>query len=269
MKISKTGKHQLENNLFYSPNASIKEGRFQKLPDDVEEYENIHISTLAMDFPSGTSNNERKLIENEWINALPKLDNIKSLSIRHRVSSEFFEAICSMNNLEVLRFWTSTVIDLSPLKKLKNLTTLHLDSFSKLEDISPILELKKLNKLSIENCFKIKNYELLGGLNKLEALRLGGDTFAPKNLILSSLYPLTSLSNLKHLDLSSTSIKDKSFLELLKMKNLLRLDASWRMKKEIRIKIKSNLPTLKSGFFMAYDFESQDFYDGIEWWIKQ
>jgi hypothetical protein len=50
---------------------------------------------------------------------------------------------------------------------------------------------------------------------------------------------------------------------------LKRLDAGWRMKKEEREFIQNNHPTLRSGFFMAYDFEKNRFKEGIEWWIDQ
>lgn len=265
--MPKVGKHQLENNFFTNSGLSEKGGCFQKYTDEVKDFENIHISTLAMDFPEKTTKKERIEIESEWIEKLPTLDNIKHLTLRHRVNNEYFDSICRMKNLEGLYFWTSTVDDIKLLSKLKKLKYLHLELFSRLTDISPLLEIHTLTKLSIERCFKVNNYEIIGKMEQLIALSIEGDTIAPRNLILPSLKPFSKLNNLKHLDLRTTSIRDKSFLEILKLENLVRLDAMWRMKKEIRNKIKENHKTLQSGFFMAYDFEKHKFYDGVEWWI--
>jgi len=264
----KIGKHQLENDFFILSNYPEEEGCFQIFNEEVRAFERIHISMLAMDFPDGTSKKKRTEIEEEWLRQLPSLENVRHLSVRHRVNQQFFEAICEMKNLESIYFWTSTVKDLSSLKKLKQLISLHLQRFSQLTDISPLKNVQSLTRLNIENCFKIENYDVIGDMNQLIALGIEGDTFAPKNLILESLKPFSRLQNLKHLDLSTTSIKDKSFLELLKLEKLVRLDASWRMKKEIRNRIKAEDKSLKSGFFMVYDFEKNEFYEGTEWWIE-
>jgi hypothetical protein len=264
----KIGKHQLENDFFILSDYPEEEGFFQVFNEEVRTFERIHISMLAMDFQDGTSKKKRTEIEEEWLREIPSLHNVKHLSIRHRVNQQFFEAICEMKNLESIYFWTSTVEDLSSLKKLKKLISLHLQRFSKLTDISPLKHIQSVTRLNIENCFKIKNYEVIGDMGQLIALGIEGDTFAPKNLILESLKPFSRLQNLKHLDLSTTSIKDKSFLELLQLEKLVRLDASWRMKKEVRDKIKGEHKSLKSGFFMVYDFEKNEFQKGTEWWIE-
>jgi Leucine-rich repeat (LRR) protein len=267
MKVSKIGKDQLENNFFVSKNPQWTEGHFQEFDEKAKDFDSISISTLAMDFPEGTSIKEKKLIEQEWIKQLPTLDNVKSLSVRHRVDQPFFEAICKMPNIESLTFWTSKVTDLNSLKTLEKLEFLHLASFSQLKDISPLINLKSLMRLSIDNCFKVENYNLIGKMDWIEALALEGDTFAPKNLIIPSLKPFTSLKNLKHLEVSTTSIKDKSFEEILKFEKLIRLDAHWRMKKEMREKILQSHPNLKSVFFVAYDFVKNEFKENIEWWV--
>lgn len=268
MKAPQIGKDQLENNLFTAQDEQRLEGSFQRFDETAKEYEAINIAMLAMDFPASNSIKERKKIETEWLERLPTLNNVKELSVRHRVNQTFFEAICRMKNLETLTFWTSKVADLKSLTKLKNLEFLHLGSFSQLQDISPIVEMKSLKRLSIDNCFKVTNYELIGKMTWLKALSLEGDTFAPKNLILPSLKPFSSLANLRHLQLSTTSIKDKSFLEILNLKNLVRLDAGWRMKNDIRQKILAEHRSLKSGFFTAYDFAKNDFREGVEWWVE-
>ncbi|MCO5948285.1 hypothetical protein [Mucilaginibacter flavidus] len=111
----------------------------------------------------------------------------------------------------------------------------------------------------------MSNYEILGELTNLLGLELCGDKFAPRKLMLNSLKPLTKLKKLKHLDLSSASIIDKSYECILEMESLERLDLLSKMPRETREKIKSNHKNLKAGFFVDYDFENKKIYDGKNW----
>jgi hypothetical protein len=251
--------------FYKGPGTEIDYRDAQEITDDLSSCKNLRIVTLAMDFPADTTTKRRKEIEIDWIELLPKLDNVKRLSVRHRVNQDFFEAICQMKNLEELYFWTSTVDDISAISRMSKINRLGLDSFNRLTDISPILELKNLTHLSIENSFKIGNYEIIGQITTLIGLRLSGDAFAPKNLRLKSLIPFESLGNLKHLDLSTTSIIDKSFDCILKFENLERFDLTGVIPKPIRQKIKENHKTLTAGFFMDWDYENKKIYDEKEW----
>lgn len=251
--------------FYLGKETEVQYSNFQELNNDVYDVENLSIVSLAMDFPTGTSDKIRKEIERKWIDTLPKLEKVKALSVRHRVKQDFFEAICQMPNLEQLFFWSSTAEDISSIAKLTRLQRLKLWSFTRLIDISPLLYLRTLKVLSIDNCFKVENYEVLGEMPWLIGLELCGDTFAPKYLRLNSLKPFISLKNLKHLDLSVASIIDKSFESILEMESLERLDLLAKMPTETRNKIKSNHKNLKAGFFMDYDFEKNEFYEGKNW----
>ncbi|WBU89759.1 hypothetical protein [Cellulophaga omnivescoria] len=237
----------------------------QEIPNNISDFKKLHISTLAMDFPESVSKKHRDELENKWIELLPKLDNITSLSIRHRVNQEYFEAICKMKNLKTLFFWTSTVQNINSISKLSNLSSLSLQSFSKLKDVSALKKLNKLRRLTIENCFQVENYETIGDITELTGLCIGGDFSAPKNLILHSLVPFKRLNQLKHLDMSTTSIRDKSYDVILEMKNLERLDAHWRMPDRKRTELKEKHPNLKAGFFVDYNFVKNEFYEGKKW----
>ena len=237
----------------------------QEIPENISEIKNLHISTLAMDFPDSVSKKQRTELENDWIELLPKLDNITTLSIRHRVNQEYFEAICKMKNLKTLFFWTSTVENINSISKLKELSSLSLQSFSRLQDLSALKSLKKMRRLTIENSFKVENYEIIGNLTELTGLCIGGDFSAPKNLMLDTLFPFNNLKELKHLDMSTASIRDKSYNVILEMEKLERLDAHWRMTDKKRTELKEKHPNLKAGFFVDYDFVKNEFYEGKKW----
>lgn len=269
MKTPIVGKDQIIDTYYPTISDLDEEQAFQIYEDKIMETNNIFISTLAMDFPSSTSLKRRKEIDEEWKEKLPHLNHIKRLNLRHRVDQDYFDIICKMENLEVLNIWTSTVTDISSIKKLIKLRALSLSNFSRLEDISPLMELKSLESLSILASFKVANYELIGKMNWLKSLELGGDKFAPKNLILNSLEPFIDLNELIELDMSCASIRDKNYRPILELNKLKRLDAHWRMKSQEREFLQNEHPSLQSGFFVAYDFVKNEFKDGIEWWIEK
>lgn len=253
-------------NLFYSGEASrIPYAVFQERTPAADKEKHIHLSLLAMDFPPRTPMKLRKEIEQEWVETLPSLRNLSSLSVRHRVNREFFDSICRIPNLKRLKFISSNVEDISSIAALQKLERLDLCGFSKLTDISPIASLNKIRLLRVENCFAVQNYETIGVMSKLIGLSLAGNVPAPKNLRLNSLVPFESLTNLRHLQFDCVSVIDKSFLSILKMNKLQRLDLSIAMPREIREKIKASLKTLKAGFFVDYDFDSGEFYPGKKW----
>lgn len=253
-------------NLFYSGEENApKFMDAQEITSAVFNARTLRIKTLAMDFPVDVTLKQRKRLEEKWIELLPELEQVTTLSCRHKVDQTFFEAICKMKNLEHLHFWTSTVEDISSISKLQKLRYLDMESFSRLLDISPILMLKNLEVLSIESSFKVENYDLLGQMTSLKGLRLGGNTFSPKNLRLKSLKPFSKLKHLKHLDLSSSSVIDNSYETILELNSLERFDIAVLIPQSIRQSIKANHKNLKAGFFMDYDFDNKVFYAGKEW----
>ncbi len=253
------------NQFYQGKNSEIQYSTLQEVDSKIYEVENLKIALFPIDFPIATSDKEKKEIQSQWIQTLPVLKNVKSLSVRHRIKQDFFEAICKMENLEQLDFWSSTVEDLSSIGKLAKLKKLSLSSFTRLKDISPLCSLKNLSVLSIQNCFAVENYDVLGKMTQLVGLQLCGDSFAPKNLRLKSLIPLETLTNLKHLDLSTSSVIDKNYESIIALKSLERLDITVRVPMESIEKIKKIHKNLKAGLFMDWDFENQKLYDGKQW----
>lgn len=227
-------------------------------------YSNIDRENIKIIYSGKSSNSKQsKEIYSNWIEAIKKLHNVKKLKI-NLFDEGIFNAVCEMKNLEELIVEASNLKDFSPIIKLKKLTRFELSYNKELIDIKPITRLK-LKQVSFLHCFNITNYELLGDIPTLIGLSLCGNWTAPKNLKLSSLKPYEKLKNLKHLDISTCSIVDKSFESIIKMKSLERFDFSGRIKKVIREKIKENHLNLKAGFFMDYDYEKNEFYDGKNW----
>jgi Leucine-rich repeat (LRR) protein len=254
----------------YKLNLLYKKGRnlenyyhAQEITEEVFKSDNLLISILAMDLPS-KSYKYRKELETKWIDILPSLDKVTAISIRHRVTQQFFESVCKIKNLNQLHFWSSTAKDISAISKLSKLKKLYLDSFSRLTDISPLENIQQLEILSISNSFKIENYEVIGKLKRLIALGLHGDKTAPKNLRLKSLRPFNKLIHLRHLDLTSASIIDNSYEILIALKKLERFDSTANISKPIRDEIMKH-PKLTAGFFMDWDWENKKLHTGKDW----
>lgn len=259
-------KDRFKLDLFYSGEDSEPDYlHVQEITDDVFKATNLCIVALAMDFPPETTAKDRKDLENKWLDLLPKLDNIKSLSIRLKVNQDFFNAVCKMKNLERLHLWTSTAEDISEISKLQKLTRLDLESFSRLRDISPLLKLPKLKLLYIENSYKIENYEIIGKMAQLAGLKLNGSITAPKNLRLPSLKPFANLKKLEHLDLNACSVIDESYDTVLKLPDLKRFDILVTISKPLRDKIKNGHKNLQAGFFMDWDYDKKKMYDDKQW----
>jgi hypothetical protein len=236
----------------------------QKITDEVFQAKKLKIVTLAMDL-IGATIKYRKQLEAEWIAALPTLDQVTHLSVRHRVSQPYFEAICEMKNLEHLHFWTAQIEDIASIGKLRKLRSVRLFSFNRLTDLSPIAGLKQLTHLSIDNSFHIASYDCIGKMTALVGLSLGGDMASPKTLRLASLRPFTTLKKLKHLDLPFTTVVDQSYDSVLEMPSLERFDTTARMPKPLRERIKAEHPKLEAGFFMDWDDENKRMYEGKLW----
>lgn len=252
--------------LFYPETLNAKNYfKAQEIIDEVYTATEINLSILAMDLQPGTSARSRTELENKWLNVLPNLNSVRTLFVRHKVNQDFFEAICQMKNLEKLFIWSSTVENISHISKLKKLEQLTLASFSKLIDITPLVSLEKLKLLSISNSFKIQNYCALELMHQLIGLSLNGDVFAPKNLRIPTLKKLCNLKKLRHLDLSITSVIDKSYSDILGFESLERFDTTAIISKPIRDLIMKNHKNLKAGFFTDWDYEKKEFQNGKEW----
>ena len=253
-----------DNIIFPIGRGLEKYTKVQEITIDVFKTDKLFISILSMDFMPEATLKYRKDLEARWIEVIPKLDNVKSISLRHKVDQKFFEAVCQMKNLECLTFWTSTVEDISSITKLNGLKRLDIENFSKLTDISPLQKLENLEILTISNSFKITNYEVIGQLTNLIGLAMQGDQIAPRNLRLNSLKPFAKLKMLQHLDLFSTIVIDESYETLLDMESLQRFDITTEIKKPLREKIKTH-HKLTSGFFVDYDWDKKTLSDGKEW----
>lgn len=223
-----------------------------EITEDVLRVEKLHICLMPVCFPDNVTLKYRKDLKRRWMELLPTLSNVKHLNLKSRIDQAEFEVICNMPNLESLYFWSSTATDINALSKLSRLTSLGLDSFSRLTDVSPILSLPQLEALYICNSYKIENLDIIGRMTRLSVLGLTGEITAPKTLYLPSLQPFSTLQRLEHLDLTCTSVQDNSYDVVLELKQLRKFDLLSKIDKSLVEKIKTH-PRLNEGSFLKYN----------------
>ena len=259
-------KDRYKNNLFFNgENEYSNSFQIQSYVEEVFEKEGITINLFPIDSDIHITTKEKKKIISEWLDILPNLNKLKSLSIRHKVDIEFFQKICQIDSLESLEIWSSNIADISEISKLKNLKRLDLKGFNKLINIKPVTKLKELQKFSIEKSFIIENYRCISELNNLIGLQLNGDLFAPKNLKLENISFINELKNLEHLDLLNCNILSKDLSPINELKNLKRLDINEKVSSEMKKSILESNKKLNSGFFVDWDFQLNKFYPGKDW----
>ena len=184
----------------------------QEISDELYSAKNLR---LSLDFGTHSSKKFQQQSIRNWISLFPMLKNIEGLLLMYPKSQAFFAAACKMTQIKTLSLRSLKVDDLTPIQNLKALTRLYIDSCHQLKSIIPILNLKNIIYIKIENCYNIEDLASIGQMTWLKGLCLTGNITAPKNLRINSLKPYRNLKNLKHLDLTSTSVIDKSYQVLL------------------------------------------------------
>ena len=103
-------------------------------------------------------------------------------------------------------------------------------------------------------------------MKSLIGISLNGYCLGPKNLKIESIKLFSNLSNLKHLDLTTSSLIDKeSIYTILEIETLERFDITANIKAEIVEDIKHKHPNLKAGLFVDWDYKNNRMFENKSW----
>lgn len=146
-----------------------------------------------------------------------ELKDLKRLRLSyHRPKS--IEFIAGMSSLEEVVFeYVSGFSDLSPIRHLKNLKSLHFENLRKVSDFSGLSGIGSLRYLHIDGTLDwnqpVDNFDFLSDLESLEVFSLG---FISSKSEYPSLLSLLNLKNLKKIKigLSTLSSREYAFLEV-------------------------------------------------------
>ena len=191
----------------FSPLCIIKEVK------DYKGEDRICIACTQLDY-LGYNEREQKRILNEWIDLL-RTDTklLSALHFNSRVPQSLFNAACSQENLEELRFKWGPYKDISALDNLKKLQFLYIGTGASVQDISVLGKLKNLIVLLIENFKRIEDYDDLATLDKLEQLVIR-PTNLGNNVPIKDLEFLREMHSLVSVVLSAKIIRKYTAYEL-------------------------------------------------------
>ena len=156
----------------------------------------------------------------EQVRAIRILKNIKRLRVTFFRATDI-EFISDLENLEELILeYVSGFSDLTPLRKLKNLKSVHFENLRQVTDFSGLTGIESLKYVYISGTLDwnqpIKSFDFLSEMPNLEILAVG---FGVK--VINSTYPifksLTKNQKIKKLRLGRAfcSLKDYAFVEVL------------------------------------------------------
>ena len=144
----------------------------------------------------------------ELLNRLSSLEAVWASGI----TPMLINGLAALPRLRALNLYQVGRTDLTPVGRLATLEHLLIGWANHLTDLSWLSELPRLRTLVIGDAKRL-NLATLPTLPMLEALELGGGMWT--TLKLESLEPLSRLSALKYLALSSISVEDGSLANLL------------------------------------------------------
>lgn len=220
-KVDNKNNNNSQNNIYNSKEVDIKDEILKKAIINQLKHQKIY--------------KDGQKITEKMMSQLKGLDCNLNFTQSRTGGIKSLEGLEYAVNMTILDLTGNEVIDLTPLKKCKNLKTLELDdqylaeSDQYLKDITPLKELTKLKKLVLKNN-KIEDLSAIGSLTDLEELDLYGnrgiksiDGFENlkklKKLILNRTGGITDISPLKECkDLEELSIQSNkiSSIEALK-----------------------------------------------------
>lgn len=156
----------------------------------------------------------------EQVQAISKLKNIKRLRVTFFRAADI-EFISQLHNLEELILeYVSGFSDLTPLRKLKKLKSVHFENLRRVTDFGGLAGIESLRYIYINGTLDwnqpVDNFDFLSDLPNLEILALGFGVKVvhPKYPIFKSLIKSKKIKKLR-LGRAFCSLEDYAFLEVL------------------------------------------------------
>ena len=200
--------NQFNSNSRIASNVFIRQAAAQtlnKFPKDVTKEDITEITRLVIQ--------DKKISD---IKPIIKYTNLQTLILR-RISfreQEIPKPIALLGKLGILDQKQIHSIDLSPIEKLNNLHTLHINSIP-VKNIKPLSNLVNLKELLLIGK-NISDLESINGLKELQKLDIRSNS-------ISSLEPLTALTNLKYIRINCAQVSDLTPLKELKNLQILHI----------------------------------------------
>ena len=220
-----------------------------KIPPSITEvmdYQGEEVLSISCTQLSATKyEKHQKRIISEWYDALPHLNEVKTLLFQTRVNQRLFDAASLMPNLEALYVKWGGIKSVASIVNHRRLQVLTLGSNPGIQDIELLGNMTGLYVLELENVPEAYHLDFLARLGNLEALGIDGSMWRTQSV--ASLEPLTHLQRLKFLSLANTRVKDGGLKPLLGIKTLVHVRTSFFFSATELTYLRVGLPLLAYG----------------------
>ena len=168
------------------------------------------------------------------------------------VNQDFLGEICRLVNLEYLDIdGALTAEDLSPLSNLTKLSMLKIYGVRKATEFDVLLKLPRLRRLFIENAKHVHSLEFLHEAHHLVSLGVEGSMWTRQKI--DSLKPLSGLSGLEALFLTSVQLAHKDLACLASIPNLKVLECARFAPRKEFARLRELMPELDCHWCDQYD----------------
>ncbi|MFD3445888.1 hypothetical protein ACFDTO_14945 [Microbacteriaceae bacterium 4G12] len=197
------------------------------------------------------TNEVRELAIDGKTKNLERLSNLKIEKLWiFSVNQKQFDEILTYVTPDILYIYEMRVADLSMLQKLSNLKELYMCWNTKNTDLWDLSYNKNLTSLLIEEFSKLEDLTPIKDGIHLQSLYLSGGIV--KALHVQTLKPLSNLVNLNKLTLMNIKVKDDSLEPLMNLKEIKELNLSNQFPTEEYAKLSVVLSNTKCNFFKPY-----------------
>ncbi len=210
----------------------------------VSEYdgsEKLNLACTQLDLPT----RRKKEVIQEWCEFLPTLKDLKRLCFFSKVNQDLFEAACQIENLDSMFIKWSSVENFQNIERLSNLRRLYISASTNFDSLSFIKSIPNLEWLELH---ELKNLKELDGIEFAKGLKgfiISGGMFGKQKL--KDFEPLSKLSDLEYLGLSSTYVQSENLSPLCQLNKLKYLDLPTYYPMIEYAKIYKNLPNCDHG----------------------
>ncbi|PWA11935.1 internalin [Pueribacillus theae] len=208
-------------------------------PDFMKDLDQIDVMPEEIALQGKTKNLER----------LKDFPNIKKLWL-FTVNQAEFDLILKYVRPKEIYVYEMKVEDLSALEHLSDTEQIYLCWNPKATKLWDLTKNRNLKSLLIEDFKKLNDLEALQHGHALEELALSGGISNPLNI--DTLAPLKNLAALKNLNLTNIRIKDNSLEPLAKLTHLLKLTISNQLPTEEYARLSVALPHTECEYFKPY-----------------
>jgi len=184
------------------------------------DWELLPAAVSSLSAISQDTQDARLLRKGNGLNGISSLTNLKRVWA-YDVNQRLLEELCELSQLEVLFIERVRAEDLSPLRSLKKLRALSVESATKVTELSWLPETNSLRSLGLCNLRALGQLDGLESFPLLQALAVDGGIWEPMRV--ATLMPLSQLHNLRFLSLVNCRVADKSMQPLHQLSQLVAL----------------------------------------------